>query len=285
MSAPDTPQAVLDAVHGGDAQAIIETAQAAAAPVILDPRNVYERVVPAGATAEVLDLEQFLPAPRRLRGTVAAQRVQDLVRYVERHDAEEFTTIWVDAAAYRVIAVLNDHGCALDAADWGDHRAELQLLLTDAWKHWTGKDGILMAQEDFAEHIDDGLIDIVEPDGAEMLEVAQSIQGTTTAEFKAAHRLASGAIGVQYVEQQTAAAGQRGELEIPERFVLGVAPFEGEDAYKIRARLRYRIRGGNLTIGYRLERPGDVLRDAVDGIAQRLADQFGINRVFVGVPR
>jgi hypothetical protein len=66
---------------------------------------------------------------------------------------------------------------------------------------------------------------------------------------------------------------------------LGLAPFVGEDAYRISARLRYRIRGGDLLLGYRLDRPADVLRDAVDGIADRLGQRFTLDRVFVGRPR
>lgn len=273
--------------NSSDAAVIVDTAVAAAEPSIVETDKLYTRVVPAGASQEVIDLERFLPAPRRARGTVHLQTVGAFVRYVERHDAEQTTTLWVDADTHKVIAVFNDHSRAADAGapGWGDHRAELRLQLTDAWRHWLAQDGKLLDQEAFAEHIEDGLIDIVEPDGAHMLEVAQSIQGTTRADFKQARRLSDGQVGIEYVEEQTATAGQRGDLEIPERFVLGVAPFVGEDAYRVEARLRYRIRGGDLRLGYRLDRPGDVLRDAVDGIADRLGQQFTLERVFVGSPR
>jgi uncharacterized protein YfdQ (DUF2303 family) len=266
-----------------EAQAIIDNAIEAVEPTMVDPQDVYSLVVPAGARHEVLDLARLLPNPRRTQGVVHLQRVQDLERYIERHDDPALTTIWVDADAQKVVAVLNDH--AATAAHWGDHRAELQLKLTDAWQHWLRLDGKLVGQEDFAEHIEDGLQDIVKPDGATMLEVAQSIQGTKSAEFKGARRLQDGNIGVEWVEETTATAGQRGDLEIPERFELALAPFEGEDAYKVDARLRYRVRGGDLLLGYRLDRPGDILRDAVDTVRDRLAQRFTVDRVFVGRPR
>lgn len=268
---------------GGDAQVIVDTAQEAARPEVLEPDRLYHRVVPEGARGEVIDLERYLPAPRRARGHVRLQTVDDLVRYVQRHDDPGSTTIWVDMDAHLVVAVLNDH--TQDGAQWGDHRATLALKATDEWRHWTSRDGKLLAQEDFAEHIEDGLAEIVLPDGATMLEIAQSIQGTTKAEFQSAHRLADGAIGIKYVEEQTAAAGTKGELEIPERFELAIAPFLGEEPYRVRARLRYRIRSGSLTIGYRLDRPSDVIRDAIDQIATRLHGQFEGGRVFIGTPR
>ena len=268
-----------------DAQVIVDTAIASAEVEQLDPELLHHVIVPQGGSSQVIDLEKHLPSPRRAKGTVTLQRVQDLERYIERHDAPTNTTIWVDADAHKVVAVLNDHGAGEKHPEWGDHRAELQLKTTDAWRHWLAMDGRLLGQEEFAEHIEDGLQDIVTPDGATMLEVAQSIQGTKSAEFKGARRLQDGNIGVEWVEETTATAGSRGDLEIPERFELALAPFEGEDAYRVHARLRYRVRAGDLTLGYRLDRPGDVLRDAVDKVRDRLADRFQVERVFVGRPR
>lgn len=271
-----------------DAQVIVDTAIACATPEPLSTADtLYTIVVPSGATHHVIDLEQYLPNPHRARGTVKVGTVAAFERYVRRHDAAATTTLWVDPDSHRVVAVFDDHAAATDdgQAGWGHHRAVLQLKTTDAWRHWTGKDGALLKQDDFSEHIEDGLIDIIEPDGATMLEVAQSIQGTVRADFKQARRLSNGAVALQYVEEQSATAGKRGDLEIPEQFVLAIAPFLGEDAYRIKARLRYRIRADSLVLGYRLDRPDDVLRDAVDGIAARLGEAFSLDRVFVGQPR
>jgi uncharacterized protein YfdQ (DUF2303 family) len=266
-----------------DAQAIIDTAIASAQPTPLDTGKLYARTVPEGAEGEVIDLEPYADAPRRMRGTVHLQTVEALTAYTSRHDNPDCTTLWIDGDRHQVVAVLDDHSEEQPA--WGEHRAVLTLQVTDAWRHWTALDGKLMAQEAFAGHIEDGLPDIASPDGADMLEIAQSIQGTTKAEFKAAHRLSSGAVGVQYVEEQTAKAGRRGELEIPERFTLAISPFVGADTHPLGARLRYRIKAGELTLGYRLDRPGDVLRDALEGIAGRLRSTFGEHRVFAGRPR
>ena len=280
-------EAVLEGGSGGtDAQVIVDTAIAAAMPERVNADYVYSRVVPAGASHEIIDLERFGVRPRRVRGHVTAQTVDDFVRYVQRHDDPARTTVWVDYETHLVVGVLDDHAVGdLREPEWGEHRALLQLRTTDEWKHWTSQDGKLLDQEAFAEHIEDGLPEIVSPDGATMLEVAQSIQGATKAEFKGAHRLDNGAVSFSWVEETTANAGQRGDLEIPERFELAIAPFLGEDPYRVKARLRYRIRAGSVQLGYRLERPGDVLRDAIDQIASRLHDQFTGDRVFVGTPR
>jgi uncharacterized protein YfdQ (DUF2303 family) len=266
----------------GDVQAAVDAGLQIAAPQRIDPREVYDRVVPAGASRETMDLERFLPRPRRTRGQVQLATVDDFARYVARHDDPASTTIWVDTSG-QVVAVLDDH--TQEGPQWGEHRANLLLTRTPEWEHWLRHDGQLLSQEAFAEHIEDGLAEIVTPDGATMLEVAQSIQGTRTAEFQGAHRLANGTVGFAWVEEEKARAGQKGDLEIPERFELAIAPFLGEGAYKVRARLRYRVGGGNVKLGYRLDRPHAVLRDAVDQIADRLTHRFQGDRVFVGRPR
>lgn len=267
-----------------EAQVIVDiTREAEAGKLVeLDPTKLYSTVTPHDAKRQVLDLREYLDVPDRAQGTVTVQTVDDFARYIGRHDDIGRTTIWVDMESHLIVGVLDDHGQGTPG--WGDHRARLQLKPTDEWKHWTTKDGVPMEQEAFAEHIEDGLKEIVEPSGAIMLEVAQSMQGHTKAEWKQAKRLHDGSVQFVYNEDATATAGGGGELEIPERFKLGIAPFLGEEAYGVNARLRYRISGGKLSIGYKLDRPGDVVRDAIDHIADRLGQTFS-ERVFIGRPR
>jgi uncharacterized protein YfdQ (DUF2303 family) len=251
--------------------------------------GLYSVLVPAGARHELVDVNDLLErlelTPKRAKGTVAPQTVDDFARYVTRHDDTDRTTIWVDADGRAVTAVLNDHAGTTSDAGWGDHRAQLRLKLTPEWQRWASHDAAYLDQEAFAEHIELGLPEIVQPDAADMLEVAQHIEGTKSAEFKGGHRLQSGAVAIEYVETVAARAGAKGDLEIPARFKLAIAPFLGEQPVELWARFRYRIRGDKLVLGYLLERPEDVIRQSVDDIAQRLVATFGEQRVFVGTPR
>lgn len=274
-----------------EAEVIARLAQQAAEPTMAFAGDNATLVVPEGAHVAHLDFEHLEDTPRRAHGQVRLQTVDDLVKYVQRHDQQEATTVWVDLQTHTVEAVLNDH--ARDTPGWGDHRAALKLQTTPEWQHWAGKDNVLMGQEAFAQHIEDGLPEIVEPAGATMLEIAQTLQGATKAEWKSAQRLHNGQVQVVYVEEQTASAGGKGELAIPERFKLGISPFVGEEAFAVAARLRYRVRGGDVQLGYKLDRPHEVIRSAIDEIATKLTGLFTYgdgegrlgSRVFVGTPR
>lgn len=252
-----------------DNDAIIETAQAAAEPTPLAVGEVYSLVVPAGGRAVLVDTEQFQAAPNRKRGTVELFTAGSFADYVKTHDTGS-VSIFADVRQALVEAVID--GDTRDAAGWGQHRAVMRLRFTDPWKHWTSADGRLAKQQAFAEHIEQGLLEIVDPAAADMLEIAQHFQANTAAEFQTSKLLSNGQVQLKYTEQVDARAGVAGQLDVPATFTLALRPFEGSDTYKVTARLRYRVGGGALAIGYQLDRPNDVLNAAFDDVLNEIAE-------------
>jgi uncharacterized protein YfdQ (DUF2303 family) len=244
----------------------------------VDPSKVL--AVRGDQDIKVLELEHLLPAPRRARGEYKPATVDSFVAYVTKHLDREHTTIWVPPLGGSIVALLNDHAPGEPA--WRDHKARLVLQHTEEWKRWTALDGRLVDQQTFAEHIEESQLDIVQPDAADVLEIAESFQATTSSQFKSAQRLATGQVHFTFVEDVEAKAGLNGELDIPTKIELSIAPFLGERACAITALLRYRVREGKLSIGYKLVRPTDVIRDAIDLIAERLQETFP--RVYLGEP-
>lgn len=118
---------------------------------------------------------------------------------------------------------------------------------------------------------DDNAADIRDPDAATMLEIAQTIQGTSKVDWQAGHRLVDGQRRIGYVETNTATAGTKGELAIPTQITLGVQIFDGASvAHAVTARFRHRIEGGRLRLMYKLDRPADVVTAAFDGAVAEL---------------
>lgn len=83
-----------------------------------------------------------------------------------------------------------------------------------------------MQQAEFAEFIERNLPDIVEPVGADMLEISRSLQAKKKVSFASGIRLANGQTELTYEEdiQGTAA---KGKLQIPEIFKIGIKVIEG----------------------------------------------------------
>jgi uncharacterized protein YfdQ (DUF2303 family) len=263
-----------------EAAVVADIAVRAVSPTAPDPAKAHVVVVPVGGKVETIDLERFLPAPRRATGVYHPATLASFVEYVKTHAHDNATTIWVDQASASVTAILNDNG--REGSAWRDHQAILKLTPTAEWLHWMRSDGKLLAQETFAEHIQDGTLEIVEPDGATMLEIAQTMEGKTGVQWKSGTRLDNGEVSLMYVEQVEATAGRKGDTAIPQSMELAIAPYLGGEKVHVGARVRFRIREGNLTIGYQLERPQDVLLGVLQGIADDLGEKFA--RVYLGTP-
>lgn len=213
--------------------------------------------------------EQTLP-PARKSGSYAVTDAPSFVGYLDKH-GEARTEVWADVDAGTVRAVINAHFQGFDLAGHQDHTLTLCLTTTDDWRAWTGRDGKLVPQLDFAEFIEDHLPNFVNPSAADMLELAQTFQATTKVDFASSQRVKSGETQLQYQEEQNATAGKKGTLAIPDTFELALQPFEGSPAYKVQARFRYRIEGSRLTLGYRLTRPKDVRKAAFDDVVAGIA--------------
>lgn len=276
QSSPDQARSVSKIAH---------LAREAAEPHIFDTDAPQFVTVPEGSEVVHIDPTPYMPdfenSPKRTNGIYYPGTVDAFIDYVSDHKSDALS-IWVPVTQGSIVAVINDH-IAGDMPGWGDHRAELFLTPTPEWQHWIKQDGNLMDQERFANHIEDGLAEVTEPDGADLLEIAQTIHATNNSKFKSGKRLTDGRTQFEYTEEINTTAGESGEFKVPNEFKLAIAPFVGEQPYFITARLRYRTSGGQLTIGYKLDRPDAVLRDAFQRIADRLNGEFK-DQVFVGEP-
>lgn len=230
----------------------------------------FAQLVPAGATVKVHDLhamhETFADHPHRKTGTVHVHDATSFIDYLTKHGLLA-SEVWADEARRGLVGVINSHATSdtgLDEglAGHGDHRVVLELLHSQEWKTWTARDKEWLDQAAFAEHLEDNAIHVVEPDGATMLEIAEFLQATRSSEAKSGIRLDNGTIQLRYEETENATAGRYGDLEIPTTFTLLLAPFVGGERIPVKARFRYRIRGGQTVLSYALLHTDDIVHNA-----------------------
>lgn len=253
-----------------EVQPIADLAQQALAPKEVEPGGFYLVATASG------DVRQFdLTGPehtgvlaRKTGTTVVRDSASFLTYYAKHHD--DATEVYSDVEALSVTAVLNAHSA--DEADFGDHRLILSLRRTKAWQEWLALDGRLVDQDRFANFLEDQLPYLETPDAATMLEIAQSIKATTKAEFQSSSRLQSGERKFSFVEDTKASAGAKGDLAIPETFVIAVPPFEGSGAYRMTARFKYRLDRGALALGFKLEQPEERAKAAFAEILTAIAE-------------
>lgn len=250
--------------------AIATLAESAVASEQLEPGGYYVVASRDGHLHQIDLLDKHLDRPRRKTGTIQVRDVPTLAELWMKHGVDSISEVYADRDALAVTAVLDAHG--RDETGWGKYRAVLALKHSEAYLAWSKFSGCLMGQEAFAEFLEDNRQDIREPSSAELLEVAQTLQGTAKVEWQAGHRLVDGQRRIGFVESNAATAGTKGELAIPTQITIGVPVFDGATvAHAFTARFRHRIEGGNLRLMYKLDRPADVVTAAFDGVVAEVA--------------
>lgn len=255
---------------GGDTQAVASLAQQALAPKEVEAGGIY-LVATANGDVRQFDLTgpQYTGSVARKTGRTVVRDAASFLAYWAKHH-DDASEVYADVEQLSVTAVLDAH--ANDQARFGEHRLHLQLRRTKAWEEWLALDGKLVDQDRFANFLEDHLVNLVEPEAAAMLEIAQSIKATTKADFQSSSRLQSGERKFAYIEDTKASAGAKGDLAIPEVFKIAVPPFEGADAYSMTARFKYRLDHSHLTLGYKLEQPEERAKAAFTDVLAAIAD-------------
>lgn len=241
-------------------------------------------VVPDGYVLKTVDLqvirERYAARPARKTGIVRVATVDALIAYHAKH-ATDSAEVWV-SRDFTVVDVLNAN--AAEHAEWSDHRAVLTLQLSPEWQRWSKISGHLLSQTLFAEFLEGAAADVIDPDMATMLEVAQSLTANSKVEFESAYRTKDGQRAFRYKETVNAKAGQRGELEIPERITLLLRVFEGQPAQEVVARFRYRLNGDDLSLGVVIDRIPELLEQARLLVAAEIAERIDRGLVLAGEP-
>lgn len=233
-------------------------------------------IVPDGYRVE--NLEHTLANPARLSGTT---KVRDAAAFamVVNADKSEATRLYRTVEPPQFVAVFNDHSSS-GRPGWGDHRAVYDCPKSPEWKAWTGKHKAPMKQSEFAQFIEDNLPDIIDPDGATMLEIAKRLTAKKKVNFTSGLRLDNGEIQFQYEEEIEGRAGPKGQFTVPQTFTLGVSVFENGPRYRVTARFRYRIAdGGELVLWYDLERAHKIIEDAVDELRLQIENETGLKSI------
>lgn len=232
-------------------------------------------VIPQDMKVEALEkyAEQLRPRPLTLEQTVKTLSAPSFLDYYNRY-ADEHSTIFVDTETGRFEAILDYHASPTEPAH-KRHRVVYNCPQSKEWSAWIKNNNEKMTQEEFALFIEDNLLEIEEPNGAQMLEIASTLKATNSVNFRQSTRIDNGQVQFTYQETIDGQAGHSGQFEIPEQIGLILRPFHGGASYRLRARFRYRITPSGLVLWYTLVRPHLVKEDAIKDVLEMIADEMG----------
>lgn len=224
--------------------------------------TVHYALVPSGMTMESLEEFQW-PDGRpqeRINGEVRLYDTASFTKYVSAF-TDERTRVFAYPKAGSFLAVLDYHVAGDRKPEFLKHKAHLTLEQDQRWVIWSKNDNEWFSQTDFAEFIEDNLLDIDTPPAAAMLEVARDLHAKNDVSFDSKVSLKDGQIQMTYQETLKAGVGQ-GNLEVPEKFTIRIPVFYGEAPVVLDMRLRFRIRDQKVVFCYRMYRKQETLQRA-----------------------
>lgn len=260
-------------------------------------RCVTREIVFVPKGLEVKDLETFV-APLRerplvRRGTATLYDIDSFIAWVNRFsDAESIIFADADPAKPSLTAVIDYHESTAGGPRWGRHRATYNFPLSREWGIWAGLDNKPMGQTDLAQQLEDRIADIVTPPvppaegepsslneaeigllarlarlGAvaatptRLRELARSFEVKESARVKSATNLSTGEAEIVYESEHRDAAGEK--VSVPNAFVVQIPVFEGDAAYLLPIRLRYRKTGETIRWTFLRFEPQKFFEDAL----------------------
>lgn len=232
--------------------------------------------VPITVTREgytVTKHEDMLAVPLRRKGFIAVADLDGFCRLFNKFKGQynDHAIIMVDSdptgkrpATFK--AILNHHGT--DKPDHGDFGIIHTAAFSVEWNRWMSKNNQAMSHAGFVEHLEDVMDLIIDPPGADLLKLIESLQGTVNARFANALNLHNGKMKLNYEEDveirgASEDATRKNVMEVPSEITAGIAPFEFGEKYKVRNRIRYRVQNRGLTFSYEAIDPHRVIQDAV----------------------
>jgi uncharacterized protein YfdQ (DUF2303 family) len=250
-------------------------------------------IVPTRDGIEQIDLtgDAHRDYPRRIRQTVHLTHVDSLTAYWDKH-SDTASEVYADRTKRTITAILDAHHPSYDSPNgvvptdanerprWQTHRAVLTLTYSDPIKAWLDSNNSLFTQSAFAEFVEDWMGYITDPEAADLVEMAQSFQATTKANFKSAFKLINGQRQLEYTEQIDATSSVKGAtIAVPTSITLRLPVWRGANTNEdFTARLRYRVNHngpGQLGIGYKLDRVAETLDAAFEAEIAHVEEHVG----------
>ncbi len=228
---------------------------------------------------EITEFNELREHPRRIESHTTHTTLESFISYFNEY-ADIDSAIFIDNIGNTFAAIIDYHHT--ECIGWCQNSCEFKLVMTEEWTNWASNNKLKFTQTEFGEFIEENLEEIIEPSGAEMLEIALSIQAKTEVKFSSAQRLDNGQTQITYHEEINGSAGAKGQLKIPEKFTIGLKMFEGGEPYKLEARLRYRINNGSLSMWYELIRKHKAIQANMDDALESLKSAMKLGKIYHG---
>lgn len=253
-------------------------------------------------------LDEYATRPDRREGIDKLSDLESLVAWTNRHkDAGSVVFVDTARAAPKMTSIVD-----FDQAGEGDDKARFRRFrclyefpLDKRWQEWRRIDGQPMSQREFAEFIEDHVLDLIAPDvsadgegntiapapevvsrflalaggrcafPSEMVTLSRGLKVTVDSKVENRVTMQSGEGALLFQEEHKDSNGVK--LDVPQVFLICIPVFDrAEDHYRIPVRLRYRIVSGKVVWLPTLFGADEVIDRAIEDATRRVAEATGL---------
>lgn len=228
------------------------------------------------------------PGPDSRTGTAALQSLASFIAHGNRFKAEN-SAIWADAAARRLVSVLDYHPAGAESpARWGRHRGTYQCPLSEAWTAWGGGDVLEVDQDGLAALLDSRDRELTggklpsgstAPEPAYLITMASKLEVYSNANAKRERDPNTGRLKISYVEEK----GLSGDIVPPPSFLVFIPVFQDAEPQVLEVRLRVTVENAKAHFEVQLHAAADILRDAFTRLCGRVEVETALP-LFCGTP-
>lgn len=247
--------------HTTEAQAVAELALKGAGVQQIEVGGVPFVAYPNGV--ELVKYDELLENPLRIEENQRFRDAESFGAYVNRF--KQPSTLIVGNRDKGYFQATLDYHISEGQPKWGGHVAGLDLRFSEEWKAWTSLPAQI-GQVQFAEHIEDWMHTIGHPDGATLQGLVLKFQALKETTFKSSMNLANGDVNLTYIEDSE--RGTETGAKFPTEMTLMMPVYEGQLPIQVKAKIRYRIQGGNLSFQIALMQRSEVLRKAFADVCE-----------------
>lgn len=205
-------------------------------------------------------VEQITPAnkakvymPKNIKASPKLQTTASLIVYLSRFK-NEHSVVFADIKADTLVGVIDHHleaAVEKDTARLCEHIVTLALPKSEEWAKWTASNERLMSHTDFASFLEENSFDVVNPSGAELLELCRDLQVKQDMSFASSIRMGD-AVSISYSKEEDATTKQN--MTLPVSFDISIPVYFGEASVPLTCFMRRKISDGKLMLGYKIIR-------------------------------
>ena len=223
---------------------------------------------------------ELMDRPKRNNFIITFKDLDAFCNYVSDHaidDSSLYLRPDIKKLEFSAIAYIDD--CKRNSPNWRQEKVTYVPETSVEWEEWTKNNKKRMGQEDFALFLEEHLCDIVDDANGKttaltLLTAVTNLFEVRNVTYGSKVSLSNGMASFEFREED----GQKGQIQVPTEFVLGIPVFEDGPAYTIRAKLRYRIdrNTGSLCLWYELQLINRIFKNAIERQSNAISERLAI---------